>query len=273
MEIAATNGMLSAFDSGSVLLDPRAFPVSGSKTLDAARVLAGPRKVGYLPLSVLARDAAAATSEALRQFAREGVVGIVLDLRGNAGGLFEQASKVVDAFARRGVIVSTVGRAGRTVTEARADGTEPVVPLVVITDHRTSAGGALVAAALRELSGATLLGATTDANTSLQWVFDISSPLDVLQKDAKLALKLTSAHWRLAGDRSIEETGVIPDVAIDPSVLALEEADGAGEPSPAIAAARDALVTAPTSDRAAVIAAARAAVKAVEIKALPGRKI
>jgi C-terminal processing protease CtpA/Prc len=264
--------MLSTFDSRSILLDRQSLPLpnAASKSFGAAgRVLAGPRKVGYLRLARLTADAATGVSEALGHFARAGVVGIILDLRGNPGGLFEQAGKIVDAFAKRGLIVSFVAKSGRRDTEARDDGTEPTVPVVVLTDHVTAAGGAIIAAGLHDLAGAVLIGAATDVNTSVQSLYDISSPLDVLHEGPPLALKLTIGQWHLADGRALDGTGVVPDVAMDPRVLALEGPDASPELSPAITAARDALTTASTSDRAAVIAAARAAVRSAEIHYTP----
>jgi hypothetical protein len=265
LELAATNGMLATFDARSLLME-RSAPgqdaaAPASRSLAAPeQILLGSRnvKVGYVRIERLFNDASASVRKALGRFTREGVGGIIVDLRGNKGGLVDQAEKVVDAFATRGVIVSVVGRQGQRVEEARADGTEPTVPVVVLADRETGAGGALVAAGLHDLAGAILLGEPTDAGASLQMVFDFASPLDVAQKGPPLALKLTVAHWRLAGDRSIEGTGVVPDVPIPPRVLALEGA--------AVAAARDALSSAHTSDRAAVIAAAKAAVRAAEMK-------
>jgi hypothetical protein len=263
LEMAAANGMLATFDSKSVLMDPASWPAStdgtpryGGSPGAPDTVFAGPRKVGYLRLHRLVADAAKATSEALRHFEREGVGGIIVDLRGNQGGLFEQAGKVVDAFAKRGVVVTLVARGGRAVTEARDDGTEPKVPVVVLVDGRTGSGGAIVAAGLQALV-----------------LYDIASPLDVLQRGPKLVLKLTTGEWRLDGERSIEGKGVTPDVELDPRVLALEAPDGAPESSPPVVAAREALAKAATPDRAAVLAAARGAVKAAELKALPGVKI
>jgi Peptidase family S41 len=272
LEVAAANGMLFTFDAKSLLMD--ATPRSGGSRAPSApeTVFAGPRKVGYLRLSRLVADAAKRTSEALRHFERESVGGIILDLRGNTGGLFDQAGKVVDAFAKRGIVVTLVARAGRAVIEARDDGTEPKVPVVVLVDGQTGAGGAIVAAGLQSLGGAILLGAVTNADTSIQVLYDIYSPPDVLPQ-APLILKLTTGEWRLNGDQSIEGKGVTPDVEIDPRVLALESSDGAPESSPAVVAAREALANAATPAREAVIAAARAAVKAAELKALPGVKI
>jgi carboxyl-terminal processing protease len=176
---------------------------------------APPAKIGYFHLQHLSADAAHAVARALEQFARERVVGIVVDLRGNSGGLYEQAHKVVDAFVKQGTLVSMVGVDGRQRRDeqARDDGSEPQVPVAVLVDHVTASGAEIIAGALRGLDRAIVLGQHTYGVGTVQVLFDIASPIDS-RADVKLGLKLTAAQFLLPGDLPIEGRGLAPDVEL-----------------------------------------------------------
>jgi len=176
-------------------------------------------KIGYFHLAHLAPDAGGAVEDALRELGRQGVGGIVLDLRGNSGGLYAQAARVVDAFTKKGTIVSMVGvRPGMRKDEvAKDDGSEPDVPVAVLVDHKTASGAEIVAEALRNLDRAVILGRHTFGMGTVQVLFDVPSPL-VAAIDAgpqnKLGLKLTTAQFLTAGDMPIQLRGVAPDIEL-----------------------------------------------------------
>jgi carboxyl-terminal processing protease len=176
-------------------------------------------KIGYFHLEHLAADAGGAVADALRAFARQQVGGIVIDLRGNPGGLYEQAARVADAFVKRGTLVSLVAvRLGQRKDElARDDGTEPDVPLAVLVDHDTASGAEIVAATLRDSERAVVLGQQTFGEGSVQVLFDVPSPL-VRAADkgsrGKLGLKLTTAQFVTTGDVPIQLRGVAPDIEL-----------------------------------------------------------
>lgn len=86
--------------------------------------------------------------------------GVILDLRNNPGGLVREAVAVVDAFVSSGTIVSTRGRGGVVLDEARASrrGTRPDWPLVVLVNGYSASASEIVAGALQDLSRATVVG-------------------------------------------------------------------------------------------------------------------
>jgi carboxyl-terminal processing protease len=180
---------------------------------------APPAKVGYFHLTHLGADAAGAVEQALAGFARDGVTGIVVDLRGNSGGLYEQAARVADAFVKEGTLVSMVGgRPGLRKDEAaRDDGREPQVPVAVLVNHETASGAEIVAAALRNAERAVVLGQHTFGVGTVQVLFDIGSPL-VGPADGdssgKLGLKLTTAQFLARGDLPIQLRGLAPDIEL-----------------------------------------------------------
>jgi carboxyl-terminal processing protease len=176
-------------------------------------------KIGYFHLAHLAADAGGAVEDALRELARQGVGGIVLDLRGNSGGLYAQAVRVADAFTKKGTIVSMVGvRSDMRKDEvAKDDGNEPDVPVAVLVDHHTASGAEIVAAALRNLDRAIILGRHTIGMGTVQVLFDVPSPLagaDDGGPTSKLGLKLTTAQFLTTGDMPIQLRGVAPDFEV-----------------------------------------------------------
>jgi carboxyl-terminal processing protease len=220
--------------------------VQTSSLATSPRVLPGPRpaeaagpKIGYVHLVRLQSGAASEIKAALSFFEREQVGGIVLDLRDNQGGLFEQASEVVDAFARDGVTVSMVGGGKRHDETAHDDGDEPATPVVVLVNRRSAAGAEIVAAGLRSLAGALVVGERTAGAGSVQVLFDIMSPLSDPIAPAKLGLKLTTAGWLGADRTSVQGLGLVPDVWVPPRYL----------PTPASVASGKALTEVPGEKR------------------------
>jgi len=177
-------------------------------------------KIGYLQLDHFAPGVTTKVKADLATFAAEKVAGIVVDLRGNSGGLYSEGVGVADAFIKDGTTVSMVAGAARKDEVARDSMDEPVVPLVVLVDQESSSATEFVAAALRDLAHAIVIGERTPGNTTVQVLFDIALPVEGAELDAppqKVGLKLTSAAWLTSSGRAIEGVGVIPDVTVVPT--------------------------------------------------------
>ncbi len=179
--------------------------------------------VGYVKLSQFSanttRDLSAAIA-AQRAQAGGNLKGLVLDLRGNPGGLLEQAIQVSDLFLSSGVIVKTVGEGDRQriheVKEASADPDDLVsLPLVVIVNNSSASASEIVAGALKNDNRALVIGRQTFGKGSVQVLYDFPEPGRSGEEAA--ALKLTIAQYLTPGDISIQEVGITPDVALFPS--------------------------------------------------------
>ena len=176
--------------------------------------------VGYIRLKQFQAQSADDMAKALAEFKqKEPLKGLVLDLRGNPGGLLDQAVKISDLFVKEGVIVSTVGASeGRDEKRARAPGTEPDYPIVVLVNGSSASASEIVAGALKNLDRAIIVGTSTFGKGSVQLVFsDVTTD--------KAALKLTIAQYLTPGDLSIQGVGVSPDIELDPMTVDLLEMD------------------------------------------------
>ena len=198
-----------------------------------ARVLAVPAgpgqiaaKVGYFHMQHFSANSASDLADALSMFEKEHVRGIIMDLRGNPGGLYEQAQKVSDAFIKSGTLVSMVGVGGaqRKDETATDSGHEPTVPVAVLVNQNSASASEIVAGALKNLDRGVVIGEGTFGKGSVQVLFDIQSPVPFGDKseDDKLGLKLTTAQYLTPGDISIQGVGVIPDIETVPMLVQKE---------------------------------------------------
>ena len=171
--------------------------------------------VGYIRLKQFQQRSSAEVDEALQSFRQKApaLKGLVLDLRGNPGGLLEQAARIADKWIREGVIVSTVGASeGREEKVARAEGNEPDYPVIVLVNGSSASASEIVAGALKNQGRGIIVGQQTFGKGSVQLVFpDVTSE--------KAALKLTIAQYLTPGDVSIQGVGVTPDVELDPMTV------------------------------------------------------
>jgi carboxyl-terminal processing protease len=198
-----------------------------------ARILAVPAgpgqaaaKVGYFHMQHFSANSAGDLADALAMFDREKVKGIIMDLRGNPGGLYEQAQRVADAFIKSGTLVSMVGVGGaqRKDETATDSGHEPTVPLAVLVNQNSASASEIVAGAMKNLDRGVVIGEETFGKGSVQVLFDIPSPISFGDHtdDDKLGLKLTTAQYLTPGDISIQGVGVVPDIETDALVVQKE---------------------------------------------------
>ena len=151
-------------------------------------------------------------------FEQEKVKGIIMDLRENPGGLYDQAQKVADAFIESGVLVSMVGVGGAQQKDEHATrNNEPKVPLAVLVNQRSASASEIVAGAIKNLDRGVVIGETTFGKGSVQMLFDVTSPVPFgngRSDDDKLGLKLTTAQYLTPGGLSIQGVGVTPDIEL-----------------------------------------------------------
>jgi carboxyl-terminal processing protease len=155
-----------------------------------------PDGVGYVDLTVFSSEAASDLGHAIDSLRAAGARSLVLDLRGNPGGLLDQGIGVADLFLDAGQpIVSTKGRSAdeNRAFADRAPQRWGTMPLVVLTDSGTASASEIVAGALQDHDRALVVGTATYGKGSAQRVFRI--------RDG--AVKLTTALWYTPSGRSI----------------------------------------------------------------------
>jgi len=135
--------------------------------------------------------------------------GLILDLRNNPGGLLDQAVGVSDLFLEGGEIVSQRGRDPRDIERynARPGDITNGLPIVVLINSGTASAAEIVAGALQDRKRAQIVGLTSFGKGSVQTVIPLRGGLDG-------ALKLTTARYYTPSGRSIQRTGITPDLEV-----------------------------------------------------------
>jgi carboxyl-terminal processing protease len=165
---------------------------------------------GYLKLSQFQEKTSADARRALEALQKEnpeGLKGLILDLRNDPGGLLDQAVEVANLFLDKGVIVTIKGRneEDKTVFNAKAEGTMPNWPMVVLVNQGSASASEIVAGALQDYGRAVIMGSKTFGKGSVQTII----PLD----DGS-GIRLTTARYYTPKGRSIHEKGIQPDILL-----------------------------------------------------------
>jgi carboxyl-terminal processing protease len=194
--------------------------------------------VGYARLSSVAKGSAEELEQAVAGLRERGMTSLVLDLRGNAGGLYDEGVHAASLFLERGQLVTSLERRGERGLEPQIARRSrwPQLPLVLLVDRHTASSAELIAAALRDHGRALLIGENTYGKGLVQRVVPI---------DRDLSLRLTTARWlppsRQAVTRREELNGRVtggltPDVRV-PGTGRLDPSAVPGALSPVLARA------------------------------------
>ncbi|MBU0681546.1 MAG: S41 family peptidase [Proteobacteria bacterium] len=152
--------------------------------------------------------------------------GLVLDLRNNPGGLLDQAVRISDVFLDEGLIVYTKSRRkeNNLSYSAHKNGTSYTFPIVVLVNEGSASASEIVAGALQDHKRALVLGAQSFGKGSVQTIHPMSNGA---------GLRLTTALYYTPNGRSIQATGITPDIIVPTSFLTeeeLEEKNGKEKP-------------------------------------------
>jgi len=167
--------------------------------------------IGYIRINQFNRNTYDGLKNAIDKVngeTKDKLIGYVLDLRNNPGGLLDQAIAVSDAFLEQGEIVST---RGRTETDIKRDNALPGdltngLPIVVLINGGSASASEIVAGALQDHRRAVLMGTRSFGKGSVQTVIPVSG-------DG--ALRLTTARYFTPSGRSIQGKGIDPDIVVD----------------------------------------------------------
>ena len=169
--------------------------------------------VAYVRLTVFGTQTYDEFREAILDLTEEigpdQVTGFILDLRNNGGGSLDTAIAIADGFLDRGEIVSTRGREVQDTQRynARRGDLTDGRPVIVLINGGSASASEIVAGALQDHGRATVVGAVSFGKGSVQTVFPLGTELG--------AIRLTTARYYTPSGRSIQDIGVVPDIAID----------------------------------------------------------
>lgn len=134
--------------------------------------------------------------------------GLLLDLRGNPGGLLDEAVSAASAFLDGGPVVSLSGRSVPAKVLLAASGQATALPLAVLVDGGTASAAEILAGALQDRKRAVLVGSSTFGKGSVQQTVQLSDGS---------ALEMTVASYRTPGGHVVDKVGLHPDVAVPAS--------------------------------------------------------
>ncbi|HEX8109731.1 MAG TPA: MXAN_5808 family serine peptidase, partial [Kofleriaceae bacterium] len=163
------------------------------------------KRVGYIRVRQFSKGIAADVAEAMREMSAKGAASWILDLRGNPGGLLEEAVQLADLFVDNGTIVTTVSGRDREARRAERGFGDTTSPLAVLVSGNSASASEIVDGALKNLDRAVTIGTRTFGKGSVQELYD---------NDDHSKLKLTIAQYLTPGDRSIQNLGIVPDIQL-----------------------------------------------------------
>ena len=167
--------------------------------------------VGYIRISSFSEQTATGVARAMQKMRNEigeGIKGLVLDLRNNPGGLLDQSVKVADTFLERGEVVST---RSRRPDEAQRFNSKPGdlaggIPIVILINGGSASASEIVAGALQDHRRAIVMGTRSFGKGSVQTIIPLAG---------HGAIRLTTAHYYTPSGRSIQATGITPDIVVE----------------------------------------------------------
>jgi carboxyl-terminal processing protease len=181
--------------------------VQGPSALDASfqRQLAAAR-LGYLRILTFNEQTSREVAAEVERQSLAGVRGMLIDLRGNGGGLLESSLQIANRFIPEGrAIVHIVGRDGRRTTERASRGQKITIPVVVLVNEFSASASEILAGALRDSAGATLVGRQTFGKGVIQSVFNLTGGGGAA---------ITTAKYLTPAGHDIHGRGIPPDVPV-----------------------------------------------------------
>ena len=180
--------------------------------------------VGYIRMSAFNAQTFTGLQKAFQDIDKEAgskLIGYVLDLRNNPGGLLDQAISVSDAFLDKGEIVST---RGRKPEDTRRDNATPGdlakgMPVIVLINGGSASASEIVAGALQDHKRAIVMGTQSFGKGSVQTLLDVPGGGSI---------KLTTARYYTPSGASIQGTGITPDIVVERAKI-VEEKSAFGE--------------------------------------------
>ncbi len=173
-----------------------------------SRVLERSDKIlGYIRINKFGEKTADEVKKALKKLKKKQIKGLVLDLRGNPGGLLRSATEVADIWIKKGKIVYTKGRVPQQNKELMADSKENEnhYPMLVLINQGSASGSEIVTGALKDHERALVAGDTSFGKALVQSVFPLRD---------QSALKISTARYFTPSGHMIQDNGIPPHITV-----------------------------------------------------------
>ena len=176
------------------------------KSIPVATIIDSVHGVAYIRMSAFQKRTTDELDQALRSLQRQGMRSLIWDLRGNPGGLLDEAVSVADRFIDDGVLVSTRGRIpdDNDVYEAFGPGTWKM-PLAVLIDGDSASASEIVAGCIKDHHRGTLIGRTSYGKWSVQTIWPLASGV---------GMRLTTARFYSPDGHTYSKIGIEPDLPV-----------------------------------------------------------
>ncbi len=169
-------------------------------------------KVGYVKIPAFQMQTANQFKKALEEFSKADVVGVVIDLRDNGGGLLDAVLKMLDMLIDSGTILATIGAADRDDFIASTKNTIYRGPVAVLVNGGSASASEIMTGAIKYMKRGIVIGQRTFGKASVQRLFELPD---------KSILRLTIAQYFPRGDVSIQGYGIVPDIVVKDVKLGL----------------------------------------------------
>lgn len=177
------------------------------------RVLQEDSELGYVQIMRFTSRTPEELITAIEDLRAADITGLVLDLRGNTGGLLQESITVADEFIDTGVIVHERDNTSEQAHNARGGGVAVDIPLAVLINERTASGAELVAGAIQDQSRGILIGTTTYGKGTVQQIFPLTDGS---------SLHVTSSEWFTPNHQPLDQVGLQPDIPMQPDPNGLD---------------------------------------------------
>ncbi|MDX1687418.1 MAG: S41 family peptidase [Candidatus Promineifilaceae bacterium] len=178
------------------------------------RLLEEAPATGYIQLTRFSGESSNEVREAILDLGAQGAERLIVDVRGNGGGLLDAAVDVADHFLSGGPVLYQESKGeGEQVYEATEETLAADIPLVVLVDGGTASSAEILAGALQDRDRATLMGTQTFGKGSVQLVYDLSDGSSV---------HVTASRWYTPNRHQIDQQGLTPDIPVEMTQEAID---------------------------------------------------
>lgn len=162
--------------------------------------------LGYIGITMFDEETSKDFVKALNELTSEGVKGIILDMRGNPGGVVDAAVEIGDAILPKTSFVTLKDNKGEVVQDYKLDDTYNDIKMVVLVNEGSASASEILAGAIRDLDRAKIIGKKTYGKGVVQ---------NVMSLPGGDGLKLTTSEYFTPSGKSINKKGIVPDIEID----------------------------------------------------------